>query len=101
SMRKPLFAAVTSAASNGCLLCMDPRMDTVNRPQLSLACYHRLAFASRFGIRGDTGLCTFLSPGPFDRLLVKCYKSSFCAAQAPAFGGCFNGLVWGTSGPGN
>ncbi len=50
--------------------------------KMNLACYHRLASASRFSIRRDTGSCVFFHNRRFDRPLVKCYKSSFCAALA-------------------
>src|SRR6267143_6277973 len=47
-----------------------------------LACYHRFASASRLSIRRDTGLRRISQVGRFDRPLLKCYKSTFCAALA-------------------
>src|SRR6266478_7364579 len=49
---------------------------------MNVACYHRFASASRFRIRRDTGWCAFCQGGRFDRPLLKCYKSTFCAALA-------------------
>src|SRR6266852_4650766 len=58
-----------------------------------LACYHRFASASRSSIRRDTGLSRFFfHGGRFDRPLIKCYKSAFCAALAPRLQGASSAI---------
>jgi len=71
-------AAFDTAPNTG-LVPMNPRLACPIRPQMTLACYHRLAKTCRRGIRGDTARSLgFGHRVQFDRLFVKCYKTAFC-----------------------
>src|SRR5437879_3868996 len=64
-----------------------------------VACYHRFASASRCSIRRDTGPVRSLTAWPFDRPLLKCYKSAFCAALVLRLRGASSAPFGGSLGP--
>src|SRR6266851_853502 len=64
-----------------------------------VACYHRLAKTCRTDIPCDTGGETHCHRCQFDRPLVKCYKSAFCAAFAPRHRGASPAIFGGSLQP--